>query len=59
MSEFCLDCFNKYWGKDIKENEASFAPDYCEGCAEYKPCVIKVLPHTRKSKPFYLKRKKP
>ena len=50
MSEFCLECFNKFWDKDLTENQVSLAKDFCEGCAKNKPCVIKVYPLAPKKK---------
>ena len=43
MAEFCIDCMNKYIlssGKKLTEKEAVTEPDLCEGCGEWKPCVI-------------------
>ena len=54
MAEFCLECFNKFWGKDLTKNQVSLADDFCEGCAEFKPCVIKVYPYFPKNKGFSL-----
>ena len=54
MSEFCLDCFNKFWDKNLKENQVSLHQDFCEGCAEYKPCVIKVYTQPPKKLNLFL-----
>lgn len=40
MAEFCLKCFNEQWNKNFTEEEVKTAVCLCEGCAEYKPCVI-------------------
>ena len=59
MAEFCLECFNEQWGKKLNEKEVKTVVCLCEGCAEYKPCVISVR---AAEKPFLLsffkKRKK-
>ena len=59
MAEFCLECFNEQWGKKLTEKEVKTVVCLCEGCAEYKPCVIKVR---RAKKPLlfsvFKKRKK-
>ena len=59
MAEFCLKCFNEQWNKSFTEKEVTLVVDLCEGCAEYKPCVIKVR---RAKKPLlfsvFKKRKK-
>lgn len=43
MAEFCLECLNKYImpeDKPMKKKNAVFELDLCEGCGEWKPCVI-------------------
>ena len=42
MAEFCLDCFNRMNRTDYKESDVELDEDFCEGCAEWKPCVIAV-----------------
>lgn len=47
MAEFCLDCINRKRRK--KYTEAEVWVDYseldlCEGCGEWKPCVISFRP---------------
>lgn len=42
MAEFCLDCFNKSWNKELQENDVTLSqyPELCEGCGEVKPVVV-------------------
>ncbi len=43
MAEFCLDCMNKYIGSDGKRllySEVDLDIDFCEGCGEWKKCVV-------------------
>ncbi len=43
MAEFCLECLNKYImpeDKPLKEKNAVFSYKLCEGCGEWKLCVI-------------------
>lgn len=47
MAEFCLDCFNQLNGTDY--TEADVWVDYsewdiCEGCGEFRPCVVELRP---------------
>ena len=44
MAEFCLDCFNKMNGTHYKENQVWLEEWLCEGCAEWKPCVMQLYP---------------
>ena len=44
MAELCLDCFNKYNETNYKEQEIWLEEDFCEGCAEWKPCVVSLRP---------------
>ena len=49
MAEFCLECFNKYEmnGKNkLTEKDVIMSNDFCEGCAEFKPCVIRIKKRT-------------
>ena len=59
MAEFCLDCFNKYWKKNLTINDVNLSEDFCEGCDEYKPCVVTVRQYPLKPKkvkfPFFKK----
>jgi len=43
MAEFCLECFKKIDGdKSLTEDDVILSDDLCEGCGEWKPCVIRV-----------------
>jgi hypothetical protein len=42
MSEFCLTCLNKQFNKKYSKKEVVFSPDFCEGCLQWKPCVISI-----------------
>jgi len=44
MAEFCLDCFNKLHGCDYSEAQVCLEDDFCEGCAQWKPCVVELYP---------------
>ena len=44
MAEFCLKCFNELNGTDYQANEVWLEEDFCEGCADRKPCVIVIRP---------------
>ncbi len=57
MAEFCLECFNKSWGENLTEKEVVFAKDFCEGCAEYKPCVMRIREKKKFEFPFFFKKK--
>ena len=55
MAEFCLECFNKIWNRNLSENQVSLSNDFCEECGQYKPCVMKVHPHLPKTKNLYFR----
>ena len=41
MAEYCLECFNIYCSdKKLTENDVLLDDDLCEGCGEWKPCVV-------------------
>ena len=45
MAELCLDCMNKYAmgnGKRLTEKDVTMSDDWCEGCCEWKLCVITI-----------------
>lgn len=42
MAEFCLDCVNKYFDEELTPMEVSMDYDLCEGCGEWKLCVITI-----------------
>lgn len=44
MAEFCLECHNRLYGTDLKEADVELEEDLCEGCGEYKPCVVAERP---------------
>ena len=48
MAEFCLKCFNELAGTNYTEKEVWLDEDFCEGCGEWKPCVVDTRP-----KPFW------
>ncbi len=43
MAEFCVDCWNELHGKDYPKTHfiISEYADFCEGCATWKPVVIR------------------
>lgn len=41
MAEFCLECVNKLFSDEVlTEKDVIMSEDFCEGCGEWKPCVI-------------------
>ncbi len=48
MAEFCLECFNRLNGTDLDEDDVTFEMDLCEGCGQYRPCVLSILQWPRK-----------
>ena len=44
MAEFCLKCFNKMNGTNYKASEVWLEEDFCEGCADWQPCVVDLRP---------------
>lgn len=43
MAELCLDCFNQcIGGEKLTEKDVIMDIDLCEGCGEWKPCVIRI-----------------
>ena len=44
MAEFCLKCFNELNGTNYQANEIWLEEDLCEGCADWKPCVMELRP---------------
>ena len=44
MAEFCLDCYNKYFGEKEQLSAKDVIMDYdlCEECGQWKPCVISI-----------------
>ena len=44
MAEFCLKCFNTPNGTDYKAHQVWLEEDLCEGCGEWKPCVMELQP---------------
>ncbi|MBQ5910582.1 MAG: hypothetical protein IIW94_01050 [Clostridia bacterium] len=54
MADFCLKCFNETWNKNLTEEQVLLCTDFCEGCAEEKPCVILVYDDKRRPCKFKL-----
>lgn len=44
MAEFCLKCFNELNGTNYQTNEVWQEEDFCEGCADWRLCVIQLRP---------------
>lgn len=44
MAEFCLKCFNELNDTNYTESEVWLEEDYCEGCVDWKPCVMELYP---------------
>ena len=44
MAEFCLSCFNELNGTHYTKGEVWLEEDFCEGCADWKPCVMELRP---------------
>lgn len=46
MAEFCLDCYNKLNDTNYREKDVTLDDelDLCEGCGEWKPCVLSLEP---------------
>jgi len=44
MAEFCVKCFNELNGTAYQESDLCLEEDFCEGCADWRPCVIKLRP---------------
>lgn len=44
VAEFYLKCFNKLNRSHYQANEVWLENDFCEGCAEWRPCVIDLHP---------------
>ena len=44
MAEFCLKCFNELNGTNYKPSEVWLEEDFCEGCADWQPCVVDLRP---------------
>lgn len=42
MAEFCLSCFNELNGTHYTKGEVWLEEDFCEGCADWKPCVMEL-----------------
>ena len=42
MAEFCLDCYNKLFDKNLSEKDVKLSPDICEGCREIKPSIVAI-----------------
>lgn len=44
MSEFCLKCFNEMNDTHYRAKDVWLEEDLCEGCADWRPCVIALRP---------------
>lgn len=47
MAEFCIECENRMSGPDyepITEADVITDWDYCEGCGQWKPCIVAFEP---------------
>lgn len=44
MAEFCLKCFNELNGTHYKPNQVWLEEDFCEGCADWRPCIVLLRP---------------
>lgn len=44
MAEFCLKCFNELHSTNYKVSEVWLEEDFCEGCADWQPCVVDLRP---------------
>lgn len=45
MAEFCLECLNKYImpeNEQLTKEDVATDVDFCEGCGEWKECVISI-----------------
>lgn len=47
MAEYCLDCFNKIFKKNLSEEDIKLSTDICEGCGKVKPTVV-IVKNTRR-----------
>jgi len=54
MAEFCLECFNEFWGQALKESEVKLSkvPELCESCSEVRQVVIRVYRDDREFHPI-------
>ena len=39
MAEFCLDCYNRLYEKNYREDQVELELGLCEGCGEWKTVV--------------------
>ena len=44
MAEFCMKSFNEMNGTNYKASEVWLEEDFCEGCADWQPCVVDLRP---------------
>lgn len=61
MSDFCLECFNKFEETAYapKEVRLSLMRELCEGCGETRRVVIGIKVKSRDPQAFWLERSKP
>jgi len=45
MAEFCIDCFKELLFNDYEDSQIILSDnlDICEGCAEFKRVVIRII----------------
>ncbi len=41
MAEYCLRCLNKMDGTHLSEKDVILLDDFCEGCGQVVPCVVR------------------
>ena len=60
MAEFCLNCVNKIFDKNLTEDDVILAEDFCEECMQVKPCVMRVRTNKKMlfKMPFFFKKNK-
>lgn len=44
MAEFCLKCYNELNDTNYQTSEVWLEEDFCEGCADWRPCVMELRP---------------
>lgn len=44
MAEFCVECYNKLNRTNYRKNDVWTEVDFCECCADWKPCIVELRP---------------